>query len=184
MYNKRYLLSLLALTPQLNAEVIAEPEKNTPHVQQSTKQIDPFWQQIEQMHREFEKMHTRIEGMMQRMENSFFEANPMISLVSPSLTLEEKDDVLVATVKLPTLDPEAVTISIEHHILRITGKIEEETKGQKDQIIHRSHRSFEFVRALPTDVDATATKAEYHHETLTITMPKVEKRTRIKITKK
>jgi HSP20 family protein len=96
---------------------------------------------------------------------------------APLVDIEEtKDDVMVRA-EIPGLEKEDIKISLSGDRLHITGERtkEKEEKGKTYHRIEMSYGRFERVLALPTEVDASKTKASYKDGILEIRLPKSEK---------
>jgi len=90
--------------------------------------------------------------------------------------LEEKDAVRI-TAELPGVNPEDVQISVENHVLTISGH-KRQAAEDKTERVHRYERTwgaFERSFTMPDTVDTENIRATYEHGVLTISLPKAER---------
>jgi HSP20 family protein len=94
--------------------------------------------------------------------------------VDLAVDVYEKDENIVAEMHVPGINPDKFDISIEEHLLRVTGEREEKKElADKDYYSKEIKRgSFERLIELPALVDSSKTKAEYKDGILKIFMPK------------
>ena len=93
----------------------------------------------------------------------------------PAVDIEETADEFVIKAELPGFSEDDVKISIDKHVLHISGEINENEKekdGRKFLIRERRHESFERSFSLPDGIDESAISAEFRNGILTVTMPK------------
>lgn len=95
---------------------------------------------------------------------------------APALDLYEDKDSLTATIELPGMKKEDISVSFENGMLTITGERKREHQ-QDESGAYRSERFYgRFHRSLtlPKPVNVDKVKAAYKDGVLTITLPKVE----------
>ena len=99
---------------------------------------------------------------------------PSIRSRDLAIDMYEEGSNLIAKANLPGIDPEKIDISIENHLLRITGSREEKTEKKEKDYYYKEIKcgSFERCITLPYTVQADKTTAEYIKGVLKITMPK------------
>jgi HSP20 family protein len=94
----------------------------------------------------------------------------------PLTDISEDDKEFLVKIELPAMKKDDVKVTLENGVLRISGERKEE-KEEKNKKYHRLERSYgSFVRAfsLPSVVDGTRIKADYHEGVLSIHLPKTE----------
>ena len=93
----------------------------------------------------------------------------------PAVDVEETPENYLVKAELPGFSEDDVKISIDNHVLHISGEINENEKekdGRKFLIRERRHESFERSFSLPDGIDESAISAEFRNGILTVTMPK------------
>ena len=93
----------------------------------------------------------------------------------PAVDVEETPENYLVKAELPGFSEDDVKISIDKHVLHISGEINENEKekdGRKFLIRERRHESFERSFSLPDGIDESAISAEFRNGILTVTMPK------------
>ena len=89
--------------------------------------------------------------------------------------MEETPDEYVVKAEMPGFSEEDVKITVDKHVLRISGKhseTEKDGKGRKYLIRERRMDSFERSFSLPEGVDEGAISAGFKDGVLTVTLPK------------
>jgi len=104
------------------------------------------------------------------------EESTSLSLWTPAVDIEEREDAYSVKVELPGVSKEDVKITLESNTLTIRGdkKQEKEEKGKNYHRIERSYGSFQRSFALPSTVKAEKIDASYKDGILEITLPKAE----------
>jgi len=94
----------------------------------------------------------------------------------PAVDLYQTDDEVVVKAALPGLKADDVQISITGEMLTLKGEFRQADEKQEKAYHLREQRYgvFERTFALPTEVTADRTKAEFENGILTITLPKAE----------
>jgi HSP20 family protein len=105
---------------------------------------------------------------------------------SPDVDIFEEDDQIVVECECPGMERDNIDVSLEDHVLTITGQREREEEVDEDDF-YRSERSFDtFKRSfrLPSDIDEGAVNATYVDGVLTVSCPmnETETSTSIEIT--
>ena len=93
----------------------------------------------------------------------------------PAVDVEETPENYLVKAELPGFSEDDVKISIDKHVLHISGEINENEKekdGRTFLIRERRHESFERSFSLPDGIDESAISAEFRNGILTVTMPK------------
>jgi HSP20 family protein len=91
---------------------------------------------------------------------------------APPLDLYENDDAYVATVELPGLQAEDISIDLQEGVLTLSG----ERKAAAEGAFRHERPTGQFTRRveLPNRVDSQRVTAAYHDGILTVTLPKAE----------
>ncbi len=100
-----------------------------------------------------------------------------VSQWSPLVDISEDDKEYVVKAELPGFKKEDVKLSVEDHVVSISGerKFEKEEKGERYHRIERAYGHFMRSFALPEDADAGKVSAEYKDGVLTVHIPKSAK---------
>lgn len=92
----------------------------------------------------------------------------------PALDVRETEDRYEVTMDLPGLDPEAVTVTLEDGLLKVSGTREHSTEDE--ETYHRIERSYgSFIRSvrLPA-ANGDKAEASFDKGVLTVSVPKIE----------
>jgi HSP20 family protein len=94
----------------------------------------------------------------------------------PAVDIRESDEALTLMAELPGLSREDVNITVENHVLTISGerKFEKDTKEENYHRIERAYGSFARSFTLPSNVKADQVQATFKDGVLTVSLPKVE----------
>jgi HSP20 family protein len=97
--------------------------------------------------------------------------------MAPALEMTETKKAYKISAELPGIDPEAVEVSVDNGLLRISGEKQEEREEDEEgyRLSERSYGAFERMVSLPEGADAARIKARCRNGVLTITIPKDEK---------
>ena len=96
------------------------------------------------------------------------------------LDIVQEEDKYVVRASMPGIDPENIEVSVDHDVMTIKGRTEEEAEAQDQRedgtYMVRERRSGSFIRSLrlPETVDAGEARPNFDNGVLTITLPKVE----------
>ncbi len=87
----------------------------------------------------------------------------------------EKDGKVIVKMNLPSIRPEELDISLEHNVLTISGKRDEEEEVEKKDYYSKEIRRGLFSRTLrlPKAVDSERSEAKYENGELIVAMPTV-----------
>jgi HSP20 family protein len=94
----------------------------------------------------------------------------------PAVDIQETADAVVLHAELPGLKREDVNITLENHMLTVSGerKFEKNTRADDFHRIERSYGSFARTFTLPTNVKTDKVEASFQDGVLTVKLPKVE----------
>lgn len=93
----------------------------------------------------------------------------------PAVDVEETPEEFIIKAEMPGFDEKNVKITVDKHVLHITGTAEEkeeEKDGGKYLIRERRHESFERSFSLPDGLDESAISAKFENGILSVTLPK------------
>jgi len=95
---------------------------------------------------------------------------------TPLLDFSETKEYFVVKLEVPGIDPSGIKISLQDHMLTISGerKKEEEEKDERFYRIERSYGVFTRSIRLPIPVDEKKVNAVFKNGILTIAIPKAE----------
>ena len=97
-------------------------------------------------------------------------------LLRPAMDVVENDKEVSLRLDLPGLKPEDVNVSIDDHVLTISGQIGDTIEREGDRYHYRERRTGSFQRSLrlPSTVDTENVEASFENGVLTVTLPKLE----------
>ena len=93
----------------------------------------------------------------------------------PAVDVEETPEEFIIKAEMPGFDEKNVKITVDKHVLHITGTVDEkedEKDGKKYLIRERRHESFERSFSLPDGLDESAISAKFENGILSVTLPK------------
>ena len=93
----------------------------------------------------------------------------------PAVDVEETPEEFTIKAEMPGFDEKNVKITVDKHVLHITGTVDEkedEKDGRKYLIKERRHESFERSFSLPDGLDESAISAKFENGILSVTLPK------------
>ena len=93
----------------------------------------------------------------------------------PAVDVEETPEEFTIKAEMPGFDEKNVKITVDKHVLHITGTVDEkedEKAGRKYLIKERRHESFERSFSLPDGLDESAISAKFENGILSVTLPK------------
>ena len=94
----------------------------------------------------------------------------------PAVDVEETDKEFIIKAEMPGFNENNVKITVDKHVLHITGEVDESEKdkdGKRYLIKERRHSSFERSFSLPEGLDESAISASFENGILTVTLPKL-----------
>ena len=99
------------------------------------------------------------------------------SMRVPAVDVEENPEDYTIKAELPGFDEKNVKITVDKHVLHISGTVDETEKekgkdGKKYLIKERRHESFERSFSLPDGVDESKITADFKDGVLSIAVPK------------
>lgn len=99
---------------------------------------------------------------------------PTLGEWCPAMDISETTDRLVVKVEVPGMDEKDIRISLQEHLLTITGEKRRETeeKGERYHRVERSYGSFTRGVRLPMALDGSRVLATFKNGVLTVTLPK------------
>lgn len=131
---------------------------------------DPL-EDVEQL---IERMNSQIEAATRSWSGAEFTDDEEYAPID----LVEYDDEFVATVDLPGLDREDVSVSVTDHMLQVSAEHDESIDVREDdERVLRRERRRESVRrsiTLPDEIDVGSVTARMKSGVLTVTLPRVE----------
>lgn len=103
---------------------------------------------------------------------------------APKVDVIDRDDEVVVRAEVPGVKKEDLDISVTDNSVTINGSTSHEEKEEKGDYFRSeiSRGSFSRVVSLPSDVDSDKAKAVFSDGILELSMPKVEKSKRKKVT--
>ena len=93
----------------------------------------------------------------------------------PAVDVEETPSEFIIKAEMPGFSENDVKITVDKHVLHISGEVKEEDKekeGKKYLIRERRHESFERSFSLPDGLDESKISAGFENGILTVTLPK------------
>jgi HSP20 family protein len=94
----------------------------------------------------------------------------------PAVDIKETAGSLILTAELPGLKKEDVQLSIENHVLTLSGerRFEKDVEEENYHRVERTYGSFTRSFTLPDNVRTEEVDASFEHGVLTIQLPKTE----------
>lgn len=124
--------------------------------------------------------------------DSMFSSMDNWSTRVPAVDVEENDKEYTVKAELPGFDENDVNLTVENHVLTLSGKVDEKN-GEKDKdnrkylVRERRVETFERSFSLPEGVDEENISAQFKNGLLTVTLPKTaekaSKKLEVKINK-
>ena len=93
-------------------------------------------------------------------------------LAWPSVEVGEADREVRITAEVPGMNDKDIELLVEDGVLTLRGEKKSKTEDKDRGYSERFYGSFERRIALPSGVDQTAARADFHEGVLTITLPK------------
>lgn len=93
----------------------------------------------------------------------------------PAVDVEETPSEFIIKAEMPGFSENDVKITVDKHVLHISGEVKEEDKekdGKKYLIRERRHESFDRSFSLPDGLDESKISAGFENGILTVTLPK------------
>ena len=93
----------------------------------------------------------------------------------PAVDIEETPENYTIKAEMPGFTEDNVKITVEKHVLHISGTVDETEKdknGKKYLIKERRHESFERSFSLPDGLDESKITADFRNGVLEVTLPK------------
>src|SRR3989304_805267 len=114
---------------------------------------------------------------------SWTERTRAFDLKTPRIDVLDQDDRIIVKAEVPGINKDDLEVTLSNNTLTIHGKTEKKTEEKKGEYVHREISTGEISRTivLPSDVDESKVKATFKDGLLELTLPKVQKSTRTKI---
>ena len=114
---------------------------------------------------------------------SLFDAKSSLETQLPKVDILDRDTEVIVRAEMPGVDKKDVDVSVTENSISISGKSRHEEKVEEGDYIRSEISSGSFSRTLPlpSQVDANAAKASFNDGLLELTLPKVQKVQRQKI---
>ena len=93
---------------------------------------------------------------------------------SPAADLTQTEDAYTLTVDLPGLSRKDIELTVEDHVLTLSGERHIQRDAKSADRVERVHGRFARRFHLPADVDAAAVTAEFENGVLNVVIPKAE----------
>jgi HSP20 family protein len=102
---------------------------------------------------------------------------PTFKVEEPAMDVYQDKDNFYVEMPLSGISPEKVEISVENHVLTVSGQIEEKKEEKGKQYLKKEIRRGSFQRSmrLPSEVKGDKATAESKNGILKITIPKTQK---------
>lgn len=109
--------------------------------------------------------------------DSMFSSMDNWSTRVPAVDVEENDKEYTVKAELPGFDEKDVNLTVENHVLTLSGKVDEkneekEKDNRKYLVRERRVETFERSFSLPEGVDEENISAQFKNGLLTVTLPK------------
>lgn len=109
--------------------------------------------------------------------DSMFSSMDSWSTRVPAVDVEENDKEYTVKAELPGFDENDVNLTVENHVLTLSGKVDEKNEekdkdNRKYLVRERRVETFERSFSLPEGVDEENISAQFKNGLLTVTLPK------------
>lgn len=109
--------------------------------------------------------------------DSMFSSMDNWSTRVPAVDVEENDKEYTVKAELPGFDEKDVNLTVENHVLTLSGKVDEKNEekdkdNRKYLVRERRVETFERSFSLPEGVDEENISAQFKNGLLTVTLPK------------
>lgn len=106
------------------------------------------------------------------------EGNGNSAVWSPRVDFSENDKSYLLKVDLPGMKKSDITVSVDDHVLTISGERKEEKREEKEDFIllERAYGNFRRALNLPKSAEVKKVKADFANGVLSIEVPKSEER--------
>ncbi len=120
----------------------------------------------------------RIFGEFLPTTSDSIEGNGSSAVWTPRVDFSENDKSYMLKVDLPGMNKTDITVSVDDHVLTISGDRKEEKKEEKEEyiLLERSYGSFRRSLNLPKSAEVSKVKAEFTNGVLKIEVPKSKER--------
>ena len=140
---------------------------------------------------EMRKMREEMDRMFRELNERFYTGERLLPVPGermPALRtavadLQETDENVIATIELPGMKKEDISLTVSEHYLEIKAERKEEEKEEKEGYKSWRSKYAGFYRKLPmpSTVDPDSAKATYRNGILEVTIPKIEKKKKAEI---
>lgn len=118
---------------------------------------------------------TELEGLYDQMDQLMRSISSEAPLTMAPTDIEETDDAYIVELDIPGVKREHIDVEVRENTLRVTGEIKERERTGVMRRRNRPAGSFEYVVALPGDVDRENVEATLHEGVLSVTLHKAAK---------
>ncbi len=118
---------------------------------------------------------TELEGLYDQMDQLMRSISSEAPLTVAPTDIEETDDAYIVEIDIPGVKRDQIDVEVRENTLRVTGEIKER---ERTGVLRRRNRpvgTFEYVVALPGDVDRDQVEATLHDGVLAVTLHKAAK---------
>ena len=118
--------------------------------------------------------------------DSMFSSMDNWSTRVPAVDVEENDKEYTVKAELPGFDENDVNLTVENHVLTLSGKVDEKNEekdkdNRKYLVRERRVETFERSFSLPEGVDEENISAQFKNGLLTVTLPKTAEKSSRKL---
>lgn len=135
---------------------------------------------------EMRRMREEVDRLFKEFNERFYSGERLLpvpgekmpALRTAAADVQETDENVIATVELPGMKKENITLTVTENMLEVKAETKEEEKEEKEgyKSWRSRYRGFYRRLPLPSAVDSERAKATYRNGVLEVTMPKVEKK--------
>ncbi|MCW8879406.1 MAG: Hsp20/alpha crystallin family protein [Kangiellaceae bacterium] len=98
----------------------------------------------------------------------------------PRVDISENDAQFIIKAELAGVPKEDIKVSLDNNVLTISGERKSEVEDKKHHRIERFYGSFSRSFSLPENIDESSIQAENKDGILTLTLPKIEPKQKLK----
>jgi len=134
---------------------------------------------------QYDEDFVKMQQLMSKLTNNFM--SDMSSAIGsyPKVNIQEKQDKYILTFNVAGVAKKDLKLSLKDNVLILEGKSNSENETKKDSFIRHEIYMGEFRRViqLPNDVIVDKMSSKYKDGILTVTIPKVHKKSTYKVLK-
>jgi HSP20 family protein len=138
-----------------------------------------FWDEMRRMREEMDRMFREFNERVYSGERLLPVPGEQVPALRTAMAdLQETDEEVIATIELPGVKKEEISLNLTENLLEVKAESKEEVKEEKEgfKSYRRKYSGFYRRLPLPTTISPDDAKATYKNGVLEVKMPKMEKK--------